>query len=318
MDSNDIQEVKRAAIDIGTNTVLLLIGTVKGHRVTTIREEQRVPRLGKGVSANGTLSDDSMERVVRVLMEYREILASEYPDIKQDGVAVIATSAVRDAENRTKFIKLIRQRTHFRVRILTGSEEAEWTYAGAMSVLDTISAKDSVTVLDIGGGSTEVAVGNGYELKDCHSFQMGSVRYTEQFLNGDPPGQDAIRSCETAVEEMFGSRKINLSGNSKTIGVAGTVTSLAYMEIDPGRYDPILLNGYSLNLNLVNKWLNILSVMTTGEMIDKWPDIMIGRADIFIAGLLILKGFLIVNGLSDIIVSTGGIRYGAVLNIRES
>lgn len=315
MDNDCIEEMRKASIDIGTNTVLLLVGTTTGHLVKPVREEQRVPRLGKGVSANGLLSNEGINRVIQVLKEYHDILISDYPDIDPRSVIVTATSAVRDAGNRAEFIDRLKNETGFEVRVLKGTEEAEWTYAGALSVLEVAFRDEPVAVLDIGGGSTEVAVGQGYTLEDRFSFQMGSVRFTEKYLPGDPPDGMAISTCESAVEKMFMSRQLSIPAKSKLVGVAGTVTSLAYMEIKPGKYDPALLNGYKLDLYVVDKWLDSLSTMTIDEMITRWPEIMKGRADIFIGGLLILKGFLNSYNIRELTVSTGGIRYGALLNL---
>lgn len=317
MDHVGIPEMRYASIDIGTNTVLLLVADTKGDRIIPVREEQRVPRLGKGVSGNGLLSEESFQRVIEVLKEYRAILEMEFPELNLSDAAVTATSAARDAANREAFVKGILEETGFHVKILSGIEEADYTFRGALSVLDEPWESEPVVVLDIGGGSTEIACGVDYELQDVHSFQMGSVRFTERYLPGDPPDETHMQLCTRSVERMFKSRPFNFPGECHAVGVAGTVTSLAYMEKQLDHYDPAMLNGFRLNLNNIEKWIKRLSDMTTRQMIDAWPEIMSGRADIFIAGLLILKGFMGTYNLHDIIVSTGGIRYGAVLNNRE-
>ncbi|MGK7370344.1 MAG: Ppx/GppA phosphatase family protein, partial [Candidatus Halalkalibacterium sp. M3_1C_030] len=122
-----------AAIDIGTNTVLLLIAEKEGPNIHTLLEEQRIPRLGKGVDSSGNLDKESIQRVVDVLKEYRQIINSSYPNIQS--LTVTATSAVRDAENRKDFTEKVQEATGFKVKVLSGEQEADFTFKGALSVL---------------------------------------------------------------------------------------------------------------------------------------------------------------------------------------
>ena len=187
----------KAAIDIGTNTVLLLVGEISGGKLHVIHEEERAPRLGRNVDANKTLHEDSMLRVIAALKEYQEILSSRYPDVKE--IIVTATSAVRDAANKQTFMDLVLKETGLRVRLLSGQEEAVWTYKGALSVLEGLD-KHETFVLDIGGGSTEIALGKYGILNQSHSYDMGCVRFTERYLKHEPPFQEEIMECKGQIK----------------------------------------------------------------------------------------------------------------------
>src|SRR5699024_10305205 len=133
---------------------------------------------------------------------------------------VVATSAVRDAGNREEFIRLVREQTGFEVIILNGAEEAQYTFSGAQSVLDGPASDTEVTVLDIGGGSTEIAIGKNGKLTDAHSFDMGCVRFTERFLSADRPSREQITACNEAIDEMLQKYRFKIPSGSRLIGVA--------------------------------------------------------------------------------------------------
>lgn len=301
----------RAAIDIGTNTVLLLIAEENEDGLKMLHEEQRMPRLGKGVDVNKTLSEESMGRVITSLKEYQNILNSDFPEVAE--VLVTATSAVRDASNRTAFIDLVKKETGFDVQMLSGKEEAEYTYKGALTVFDEQVTGD-VLVLDIGGGSTEIALGRDGELIDSYSFDMGCVRFTERFLVQDPPFQEQIRECRQAVKSMLETKKFKPKKNLKAVGVAGTLTSLAAIDLQIDEYDPEHMNGHWIVRNKLKKGIEIFSLHTHQQLLELSPKVLKGREDIFLAGLLILEGFLNYFDLEEIRVSTGGIRHGAIMN----
>lgn len=305
----------KAAIDIGTNTVLLLVAEAMNGKLNIIHEEQRMTRLGKGVDAEKTLSQDSIARVLKVLKEYKTILESRFTEVSK--VIVTATSAVRDASNRDYFIEQVRLETRFEVELLSGDKEAEFTYRGALTVFDE-AEKGDVLVLDIGGGSTEIALGRNGELIDAHSFDMGCVRFNERFLLQDPPFQEQIQQCREAVKNMLDSKKFKAKRNTKAIGVAGTLTSLAAIDLQIDEYDPEHMNGHLIVSEKLKKGIEIFSLHTHPQLLELSPKVLKGREDIFLAGLLILEGFLNYFDLKEIRVSTGGIRHGALLNEMEN
>jgi exopolyphosphatase/guanosine-5'-triphosphate,3'-diphosphate pyrophosphatase len=309
MDSNVIEEMK-AAIDIGTNTVLLLIGETVDNGLKVLREEYRMPRLGKGVDANRKLHHDSVKRVLDVLKEFKSIIDSEYPECEQ--IIITATSAVRDAQNKSDFINEVKNVFGVDLRLLSGDEEAQYTYQGALATLNE-SEKNSFIVLDIGGGSTEIASGKGKSLKTFTSIDMGCVRFTERFLLHNPPYQEEIYLCREAIQDLLIKNKLRLPRNLKAIGVAGTMTSLAAINMQVNEADYDLFNGMVIDTEALTKSIEIFSLHTHDQLLELSPNVMKGREDIFLAGLLILEGFLKYYNLSEIVVSTGGIRHGALL-----
>lgn len=300
----------KAAIDIGTNTVLLLVAEEQEDGLQIIHEEQRMPRLGKGVDADKTLDPESMERVINSLKEYKAILESDFKDVSK--VIVTATSAVRDAANRDEFLTLVDTQTGFKVQLLSGEEEAEYTYRGALTVIEEELDGD-VFVLDIGGGSTEIALGRNGKLVDSYSFDMGCVRFTERFLLEDPPFQEQLHQCREAVKYLLDSKKFKNKRKVQAIGVAGTLTSLAAIDLQIDEYDPEHMNGHVIVSEKLRKGIEIFSLHTHKQLLELSPKVLKGREDIFLAGLLILEVFLDYFDLDEIRVSTGGIRHGALL-----
>ncbi|MDR9418459.1 Ppx/GppA family phosphatase [Gracilimonas sp.] len=300
----------KAAIDIGTNTVLLLIAEIEAGQIRVIREEHRSPRLGQGVDGDRNINKEATERVVQALKDYRQILDDEYPGVKD--AIVTATSAVRDANNCEDFIQVVKVETCFDIRLLSGREEAEWTAAGALSVLP-ISDEKRVMILDIGGGSTEVAHLQDGRITDGYSFDMGSVRFTERFLSSNPPTVPEIEVCREAVSNLYDSHTFEYSESVKAVGVAGTLTTLAGMALNLSSYEPEKINGFSITDEIIEHAIKQFKAHTYEVMLEKHPLYLKGRADIFMAGLLILEGFMKKFEVSEIEVSTGGIRHGAIL-----
>ena len=300
----------KAAIDIGTNTVLLLIAEVKGDEIRVIHEEQRIPRLGKGVDNTKLLHKDSIERVLQSLKEYKEIIETKFPEVEQ--VVITATSAVRDAENRDTFIRKVKEQTGFDIKLLSGDEEAQYTFQGALSVL-VIPKKHTAFVLDIGGGSTELALGANKGLEQFHSFDMGSVRFKERFLLHNPPYQEEIFECRDEIRRLLSKKKFKTPKKLTAIGVAGTATSLAAIDLQLDEYENERLNGHIIDRKKLSKSIEIFSLHTYEQLLELSPKLLKGREDIFLTGLLILEGFMKFYDLEQILVSTGGIRHGALL-----
>jgi exopolyphosphatase/guanosine-5'-triphosphate,3'-diphosphate pyrophosphatase len=306
----------KAAIDIGTNTVLLLIaekqlGEKNNTTLKVIHEEQRIPRLGKGVDASGVLHPDSAQRVIEVLKEYKSLIEAEYPEV--DEIIVTATSAVRDARNRKSFLNWVHQETGLEVSVLSGEQEADLTYKGALSGLAEGDHEQDVMVLDIGGGSTELILGRKGSIVQAHSFDMGCVRFTERFLEHDPPFREEILLCEEEINILLDGHRFKPRKHVMAIGVAGTLTSLAAIDKQVDQYDAEKINGHVVELEKLKKGIEVFSLHTHEQLQQLHPEVLKGRADIFLAGLLILRQFMLYYELSEITVSTGGVRHGALI-----
>lgn len=191
----------RASIDIGTNTVLLLVVDVNNGIKKIILEEQRIPRLGKNVDTNKNLDDESIDRVLQALKEYKFLLEDRFAEYNLEPI-VTATSAVRDASNRQNFMDRVFTETGWIVHLLSGDKEAQTTFNGALSVLDELEIENKETlVIDIGGGSTEFALGNVGVLENAQSLNMGSVRFTERFFKSLPPSENEIQKLTVQVQD---------------------------------------------------------------------------------------------------------------------
>jgi len=297
-----------AVIDIGTNTVLLLIAQfdVNGQ-ITPLVYEQHVPRLGKAVDAQKNLQVDSMVRVVEVLEEYKKIMSQ----FELVNTIVCGTSAVRDAQNKEQFAELIQQRVGLDLEILDGEDEALWTYRGAISGLPGIS---KATVIDIGGGSTEITTGDQHNVTNSISLDIGSVRMTERWLKHDPPLPVELDTATEKIKTELANIKNLRQPGSTLVGVAGTATSLAILDQGHHEFSIDAVTKYQLTREAVHSLFTKLKSMRAAE-IRKLSAVMEGRADIITAGALILLHVMTHFKFDKMIVSERGVRYG--LAIRE-
>lgn len=298
----------KASIDIGTNTVLLLVTEVEGNHLTVFDEQQRVPRLGTNVDEKKEISEEAMQRVVESLKEFQERINANYPEV--DEIFVTATSAVRDAGNRTHFIELVKQETGLEIQVLSGVQEAEYTFLGAQSMLDTISGPK--LIIDIGGGSTEVAYGE-QQLQNRYSYDMGCVRFTERFLKNSPPTDSQIQECRDEIKKVLAEYEFTIANQTTLVGVAGTITSLAFIDLELSSYDAEMLSGHPISKSSLKKYIQRFCGYTSTKLEQKYPSVMKGRADIFLAGLLILNEFMEEYHVEKLVTSTGGIRHGSIL-----
>lgn len=303
-----------SSVDIGTNSVLLLVATVKNGKIETVHEEQRIPRLGQGVDSNGKLAEDAAQRVLDVLNEYKALLLKSYPKTANETI-VTATSAVRDAENRDDFIERIRQETGWKVVLLSGAEEAQVTFLGALSVLGETHAQKTVSVLDIGGGSTEIATGKGEALDRWDSLNMGSVRFTERFLKSDPPEKGEVDAARSEVKKMLRNWQADPEKIEQLVGVAGTVTSVAGIDLGLDRYDPEMINGHRLSRDFIEEKIGEFTSESSSKIEKRYPLFLKGRGDVITAGLIILSEFMGHCNVERVTVSTGGIRHGILMKM---
>lgn len=303
--------MKYAVVDIGTNTVLMLVAEVSDNdkSVKILSEYQEIPRLGRNVDSDGRLGGESIERVIKSLKYFKTILQQTYPDITDP--VVTATSAVRDASNRDQFVKRIDNELHWRVQILSGEEEANLTYSGALSVLN-IHPDKHYAVLDIGGGSTELATGRGRNLNRAVSLDLGCVRFSERYFKDSPPLKYQVREAkETITSEVS---QLELPGNPDIlVGVAGTVTSIAGIELKLETYDPKRINGFLLDKAKITDYIADFSATHAAAIEKKYLQFLKGRGDVIVAGLLILSAYMDILNIGTLRVSTGGIRHGVLI-----
>ena len=297
-----------ATIDIGTNTVLLLIARFdESGNITPLVYEQRVPRLGKGVDSSKTLQPESMQRVIDVLKEYKGMMSQH----ALSSTTVCGTSAVRDATNKDTLIEMIHREVGFELEVLSGEDEALWTYRGAISGLKDM---DRVTVVDIGGGSTEITLGDQARIVNRISLDIGSVRLTERFFKHDPPTHPELEAAITFVEDELAKPKGFEFQGSTLIGVAGTATSLAILDQGLKDFSIRAVTNFTLKLDNVYALFRTLRSMQSSAILEL-SSVMQGRNDVITAGVLILREIIAHYKFGEMIVSERGVRYG--IAIRE-
>ena len=282
-----------AAIDLGTNTTRLLVADVSGDDVEEVVRRTLITRLGEGVDARRHLLPLPIARVRNCLAEYRRELES----LGAERALLVATSAVRDAENGEAFLGEIEWSYGFTTRLLSGKEEAELTLRG-------VGETDSATlVVDIGGGSTEL-IGSDQQV----SLDIGAVRLTERHLPSDPPTDEELEACAAAVRSVLPDRP----RPERAIGVAGTITSLAALDLALTEYDPERVHGHRLTLDGVQQQLSRLASMPLSER-RQVPALDPERAPVIVAGAVILREVLVHFGLEEIEASERDILHGAAL-----
>jgi exopolyphosphatase / guanosine-5'-triphosphate,3'-diphosphate pyrophosphatase len=293
-----------AAVDLGTNSTRLLVADVEGDRLTEVTRRLTITRLGEGVDARRRLLPEPIARVRNCLVDYRRAVEA----LGATRTLAIGTSAVRDAENGEAFLGEVEWSYGFTTLLLGGDEEAALMVRG---VLAGRRAPDDVLLVDIGGGSTELVHCVRGAVASSTSLDVGCVRLTERFLRADPPAPRELLAAASAVREQLPTLE-----SSSAIGVAGTVTTLAALDLGLEVYDAARTHEHVLSRDAVETWLTRLAAMTTGERLEV-PGIEPGRAPVIVAGTLVLREILDTYGLPAIEVSENDILQGAALAAAE-
>src|SRR5438128_4498951 len=213
-----------AAVDLGTNSTRLLVADVLDGQLEEVVRRLRITRLGEGVDERKRLLPAPIARVRNVLTDFRR----EAERLGAERTLAVATSAVRDAENGEAFLGEVEWSYGFQTRLLSGDEEAQLTFRGVSTDREVV---EDTLVIDIGGGSTELVVGGPDGLSFHDSLDMGGVRLTERFLHSDPPTDEELEACATAVRALLAERFPREVRPRTAIGVAGTITSLAALDL---------------------------------------------------------------------------------------
>lgn len=292
-----------AAIDIGTNTVLLLVaeevGGPTGRRLEPVLERATITRLGQGVDASGVLAAEAIERTRTCLESY----AREISVAGAERVAIVGTSAMRDARGGPELRARISSMFGVEARILTGDEEARLTFAGAVGGL-ALPEDAEAAVFDVGGGSTEIVVGSVRAQRAprfMRSFDIGSVRLTER--HGERIA-DIERSVRTELAQLP-----QLPSTSPPIGVAGTVTTLAAVSLGLVPYDGTRVHGHVMPAAEVRRVVRELAGMDV-EARRKVRGMEPARADVIVAGGVIVETLLALWNSDSLVVSDRGVRWG--------
>jgi exopolyphosphatase / guanosine-5'-triphosphate,3'-diphosphate pyrophosphatase len=296
-----------AAIDIGTNTVLLLVAERRDGELVAVEEHATITRLGQGVDQTRTLAPEAVARTNACLDRYAEI-AERLGVTRTD---VVGTSAMRDAGGGDAVREHVKARFGVDARTISGDEEARLTFAGALSGLSLDgSRRESVVVFDIGGGSTEVVHGDRTTraISFAHSYDVGSVRLTERHVRTDPPSGEERGAVTRATTEAFASVPDSVRG-APVVGIAGTVTTLAAVSLGMTTYDGSRVHGMTMPVAELERVVDVLARVPL-EQRRSIAGLEPKRADVIVAGGLIALAFVRHVGASAITVSDRGVRWG--------
>jgi len=286
-----------AAIDCGTNSIRLLIAEPAGDgTLVDVAREMRIVRLGQGVDRTGRLAPEAIARTREALVDYAQLIDEH----GASAVRMVATSATRDAANRDEFTTMVHRVLGAEPEVITGAEEAALSFAGAVAGLP--GAASPVLVADIGGGSTELVLGNG-ELA-AHSMDIGCVRMTERHLRADPPSKAQIAATVADVRAAIevAARDVPIAQAATFVGVAGTVTTLAAIVHGMPSYDPAAIHGSTMTAaEVADVTARVLAM--THEQRAALPVMHPGRVDVIGGGALILRELVAAAGVSSVVAS---------------
>jgi exopolyphosphatase / guanosine-5'-triphosphate,3'-diphosphate pyrophosphatase len=299
-----------AVIDIGSNSTRLLVADVEDGRVRPIVRRSTVTRLGRGVDLTGRLAAEAIEAACGAVGPYLATVDA----MGVEGVDAIATSAVRDADNGGAFIAELRERFALSARVLDGEEEARLTYLGATS---ETAPEVPTLVIDIGGGSTEMIVGEGRKIEFHTSLQAGVVRHTERHLVSDPPTPVELEELAADLRSLIEAATLQAPRADAGIAVAGTPTSLAAIELELVPYDPLRIHGHVLELRSIQRMLSTLASAPLARRAEI-PGLHADRAPTIVAGVVTLVEAMRAFDLERITVSEHDILYGAAIALSES
>lgn len=308
---NTISRTHRlAGLDLGTNTFLLLIAEVSANALTPLFEKETVVRLGKGVDAEGNINAEAVHRGLACLQEYASC-AREHGCEK---ILAVGTSALRDAKNREAFLRLIKQETGIAIDVISGEREAQLTYRGALS--NKHDLPEPLAIIDIGGGSTEVVLGTREQIISARSADIGSVRLTERLLKHDPVHAEEVQALREHAEQVMRATwpVAELTDVASLVGTAGTITTLAAMAQNLTQYEPERIDNFVLSLNKLNEIVATLVRLPIAER-KKLAGLNPARADVILAGALLLETFMRIYGFENLVVSNRGLRHGVVLSM---
>ena len=295
-----------ASIDIGTNTILLLIAEVEGEKITPLFEKETVVGLGKGVQKNGILMTEAMHRGLQTLSQYLERCQA----MEVGKIFAVGTSALREAANSEDFLRLVKKKMNLSIEVISPEEEAQLSFLAVAKDLREVN--DTILVVDVGGGSTEFILGRGNQIGQWISLPLGSVRFTEQFLHSNPVREEEWETMEKKIRELLA--KIPHSQEPfLTVAVGGTATTLASVEQGLEEFIPKKIHHFVLRKEALRNQLLVYRSKTIDGR-RKIPGLPGARADVILAGGAILYLAMEELNCPSVLISSHGIRQGLIYN----
>jgi exopolyphosphatase/guanosine-5'-triphosphate,3'-diphosphate pyrophosphatase len=296
---------RHAAIDVGTNTVLLLVAERRGAVLAPVLERAEITRLGRGVDATGRLDAAAIRDTVAVLADF----ARQARALGAARIACVATSAARDAANGADFFEAARQAADLTPEVISGDEEARLVYASAWRDFGG-DGRGPLAVLDVGGGSTEFTLGDGPAPRGRTSLQVGAVRLTERHVRTDPISPAELVVLRAAARDALRPlADLPLQHGGRLVGVAGTVTTLCAVAQALPAYDAERVHGAELSLAEVEALVARLAALPVRAR-AALPGMEPKRADVILAGALVVAEAMHRTGFDRLTVSDRGVRWG--------
>lgn len=304
-----------AAVDCGTNSIRLLVADVEaGGRLHDVHREMRVVRLGQGVDATGRLAPEAVERTRAALVDYADVITRT----GADQVRMVATSATRDATNREDFFTMVRTVLGVDAEVISGDEEARLSFAGAVGELDP--AQGPFLVVDLGGGSTELVLGDDEGVAAAFSADIGCVRLTERSLGGDPPSASEVAAARAVAADVLAAAfaAVPVERARTWVGVAGTFTTLAAVAMGLEEYDPERIHLARVGLDRLHQVCTELVGMRRSQRATLGP-MHPGRVDVIGGGALVCDVLAAEvrarAGITELVVSEHDILDGIALSL---
>lgn len=291
-----------ACIDIGTNTILLLIAEVRRGKLMPLFDTETMVRLGEGLHKKGMLSEGAMERGLRTLEGYLK----RCRDMRVEKIFVVGTNALREAKNSDYFLTMVKEKLDLSVEVISGEKEAFLSFLAVARDLKTPSKP--ILVVDVGGGSTELIHGNGTILHQWGSLPLGIVRFSERFLLSDPVKETEWRTMADEIRKQLSRFSFSKEPLSM-ISIGGTGTALASVELGLEKFIPEKIHRFVLTREALQAQLSLYRSKTFEER-KKIKGLPPSRADVILAGGTILYLIMEGAGCSSLMVSTHGVRYG--------
>jgi len=299
-----------ASLDLGTNSTRVLVARPVDGKLDILDRRNTITRLGQNVGSTGRLADEAVERTLACLRDYRAVLDEH----GVERLRVAATSASRDAANRDEFFDAVEEVVGVRPELLSGDEEGRMSFLGATGDLDP--ARGPFLIVDIGGGSTEFILGTDH-VEGVISVDVGCVRLTEKFLDHDPPLPEELTACISFADAYLDDvvREVPGSAEARTlVGLAGTITTVAAVEIGLATYDRDAIHHFVLTRDAAEEVFRTLATESLADRIHN-PGLEEARADVIVGGCCVLVALFRRFGFDEMVVSEADILDGLALSL---
>ena len=300
---------RKAIIDVGTNSIKFCLAEETGNgSYNVVKDTNDIARLGEGLKETGLIGPEPLERNAQSVANF----AAEAKAAGADEVVAVGTMALRTAKNAAAFIARVKELCGVELKVLSGEEEAQYSYVAVMSGIEGAADADLVT-MDTGGGSTEFVFGTAGKIVRKFSLNVGAVRFTEQYLSQMPVAAEKLAEAQAQIKKELSEGGV--SGPVKfLVGMGGTVTSMASVKHKMAKYDPDVIQGSTLTLDDINAQIADYAAKTLDqrrEIVGLQPK----RADVILAGACIVKAVLELTGAHELTVSDRSLRHGLMYEL---